>query len=169
MILKNVDKKEDNTVVFQIETEKAEHPEPGAEFYFRGEAANFATKTNEKIGTHFSCALNRSDKPYRWKKERELYQEGLRYNVASFAEDRTMVERLARMQHYRLPTRFCDISTNILLATFFACGGERVTATDRKDDDGYIYLAASPKTGDSISYDCSYNTLEFSFGVEDAS
>ena len=36
-----------------------------------------------------------------------------------------------------------------------------------KDDDGYIYLAASPKTGDSISYDCSYNTLEFSFGVED--
>lgn len=35
-----------------------------------------------------------------------------------------------------------------------------------RDDDGYIYLATEPKTGDGISYDCSYNTLEFSFGAE---
>lgn len=36
----------------------------------------------------------------------------------------------------------------------------------KKDDDGFVYLAEDPLTGDSLSYDCSYNTLEFSFGVE---
>lgn len=36
-----------------------------------------------------------------------------------------------------------------------------------KDDDGYIYLAINEETGDGISFDCSYNTLEFSFGAEE--
>lgn len=37
----------------------------------------------------------------------------------------------------------------------------------QRDDDGNIYLAESLETGDGLSYDCSYNTLEFSFGVEE--
>lgn len=37
----------------------------------------------------------------------------------------------------------------------------------RRDDEGAVYFAEDPKTGDSISFDCSYNTLEFSFGVEE--
>lgn len=36
-----------------------------------------------------------------------------------------------------------------------------------RDDNGDIYSAESPETGDGLSYDCSYNTLEFSFGVEE--
>lgn len=35
-----------------------------------------------------------------------------------------------------------------------------------RDDDGYIYSATEPVTGDNLSFDCSYNTLEFSFGKE---
>lgn len=35
-----------------------------------------------------------------------------------------------------------------------------------RDDDGFIYAATDPVTGDGISFDCSYNTLEFSFGTE---
>lgn len=35
-----------------------------------------------------------------------------------------------------------------------------------RDEDGNIYLAVESQTGDGISYDCSYNTLEFSFGAE---
>lgn len=35
-----------------------------------------------------------------------------------------------------------------------------------RDDEGHIYLATESNTGDGISYDCSYNTLEFSFGTE---
>ena len=37
-----------------------------------------------------------------------------------------------------------------------------------RDDDGFIYNAEDEKTGDILSFDCSYNTIEFSFGaVED--
>lgn len=36
-----------------------------------------------------------------------------------------------------------------------------------RDDDGFIYLAVDEKTGDGLSFDCSYNTLEFSFGAEE--
>lgn len=34
------------------------------------------------------------------------------------------------------------------------------------DDDGHIYFAEKNSNGDSLSYDCSFNTLEFSFGIE---
>lgn len=36
-----------------------------------------------------------------------------------------------------------------------------------RDDDGFIYSAVDEKTGDGLSFDCSYNTLEFSFGTEE--
>lgn len=35
-----------------------------------------------------------------------------------------------------------------------------------RDDEGFIYSALDEKTGDDLSFDCSYNTLEFSFGTE---
>lgn len=35
-----------------------------------------------------------------------------------------------------------------------------------RDDEGFIYSALEEKTGDALSFDCSYNTLEFSFGAE---
>lgn len=36
----------------------------------------------------------------------------------------------------------------------------------RLDDEGNIYSAVSLQNGDGLSYDCSYNTLELSFGIE---
>ena len=36
-----------------------------------------------------------------------------------------------------------------------------------RDDEGEIYSAVSSLTGDCLSYDCSYNTLELSFGKEE--
>lgn len=35
-----------------------------------------------------------------------------------------------------------------------------------RDDDGCIYSAVCSANGDALSFDCSYNTLEFSFGIE---
>ena len=35
-----------------------------------------------------------------------------------------------------------------------------------RDDDGFIYSTLNSANGDGLSYDCSYNTLEFSFGIE---
>ncbi|MBQ7595863.1 MAG: hypothetical protein IJU45_04265, partial [Clostridia bacterium] len=36
-----------------------------------------------------------------------------------------------------------------------------------RDDEGFIYNAFSEKSGDDLSFDCSYNTLELSFGKEE--
>ena len=36
-----------------------------------------------------------------------------------------------------------------------------------RDDNGDIYNATDPGTGDCLSYDCSFNTLEFSFGIDE--
>lgn len=122
-----------------VEEDRALCPnETGAEYFFRGEPLNFHHKGDEtaSLETDFPCYLNQ-DQGF-IDHERDLYQEALRYNVISFDQDKTMVERLARMQHYRLPTRFADITTNMLLAAFFAAGGERMTAKDRENDDGYI-------------------------------
>ena len=36
-----------------------------------------------------------------------------------------------------------------------------------RDDEGNIYRATAPGTGDELSFDCSYNTLEISFGPDE--
>ncbi len=36
-----------------------------------------------------------------------------------------------------------------------------------RDDEGHIYAAQSSRNDDTLSYDCSYNTLELSFGAEE--
>ena len=112
-----------------------------AEFFFRGESMNFKRKAEGialPLDTDFPCYLDRDEK---WiKNERELYQEALRLNVVSFDSDRTMVERVARMQHFQLPTRFCDMSSNVFCAAQFACGcGDLWNKNNRNNGhDGYI-------------------------------
>lgn len=120
-----------------IDEESSVHPESRAEFFFRGESKNHQSDyDDEPLGTAFQSFLDRRGFA---KYERELYQEAMRLNVASFEEDRTMVERVARMQHYLLPTRFCDMSTNVLLSTHFACGGGEKCAEKRDNGrDGYV-------------------------------
>lgn len=114
-----------------------------AEYYFRGEPLNFKRKsegTDCALDTGFPCTIDRDQKWY--ENERELYQEALRLNVVSFSEDVSMVERIARMQHFQLPTRFCDISNNVLAATLFACGvGDLWNKNNRENGhDGYIRI-----------------------------
>ena len=123
-----------------IREEGRYHPEKGAEFFFRGEALNHSsTDDAAPLGTAFSCYLDR-ESAYR-QNEREMYEEALRLNVASFREDVTMVERIARMQHHQLPTRFADMSFNALLSTHFACGGGECNESDKDNGrDGFVRI-----------------------------
>lgn len=124
-------------VLHIIDEEKARHPEVGAEFFFRGEKKNYDSDNDgDSLGTSFQSYLDREGlQEY----ERQLYEEALRLNVASFEEDRTMVERVTRMQHYSLPTRFADMSTNAFLSAHFACGGGESDLEKRDNGrDGFI-------------------------------
>lgn len=109
------------------------------EYFFRGEPENYKSKGSRCLDTSFPCKLDREDK---WvANERKLYEDALRYNVTSFEEDKTMVERVARMQHYQLPTRFADMSDNALLAAHFACDSSGFDCKNKDNDqDGFIRI-----------------------------
>ncbi|WP_144157381.1 FRG domain-containing protein [Paraburkholderia sp. BCC1885] len=50
-----------------------------------------------------------------------LYRELLVSNSIDFDTDTYTLDRLIRMQHFSLPTRLLDITSNALIALFFAC------------------------------------------------
>jgi hypothetical protein len=59
--------------------------------------------------------------------EDRLCKELLIAHHDEFQSDQYCFDRLVRMQHYSLPTRLLDISSNPLMALFFACTGESTT------------------------------------------
>ena len=113
------------------------------EYFFRGESMNFKRKDDGvdlPLDTSFPCYLDRKQEYI--DHERDFYQEAMRLNITSFETDKTMVERVTRMQHYQVPTRFCDLSSNVLMAAMFACGGGDTWNKDKRDNghDGYIRI-----------------------------
>lgn len=79
--------------------------------FFRGHADFVRYKMRPSIYRHRSLVSNESS----------LIQEAILRCPADFPDTSTFFERLVRLQHYGLPTRLLDVTSNALVALYFAC------------------------------------------------
>ena len=98
--------------------------------YFRGESKDFGK-------TAFKPSIFRNN---RWSfNETAMYYDVLQESPLSFEKDKTIFERLVRMQHYGLPTRLLDITSNPLVALYFSCNIDL-------ESDGIFYAITTRKS-----------------------
>ena len=98
------------------------------EFFFRGEVKKFPKRVP---------SIYRDDS---WlKNEDKLFREFVLRNPNEFINEKSTFEILAKMQHYSLPTRLLDITSNPLIALFHACNDEISI-----NQQGYVYVFNIP-------------------------
>lgn len=109
--------------VLQLNKEK----EAGGEIFYRGHADE-------------SWELKPSifRKPNGVVKEHQLFRDMVAYTPQSFSECNSALDYLVQMQHYELPTRLLDVSTNPLVALYFAC--EPKASASEKNEKGKVYV-----------------------------
>lgn len=75
----------------------------------------------DSVGYDLQPALFRQENDKLRLKEDVIFREMIASNPSDFSDDRSTFDKLVRMQHYELPTRLLDITSNPLIALFFAC------------------------------------------------
>jgi hypothetical protein len=70
--------------------------------------------------------------------EDKIFKEIILRTPNDFINEKTAIEKLVKMQHYGIPTRLLDISSNPFIALYFAC-------KEHPDKDGEIIIFKIPK------------------------
>ena len=102
------------------------------EYFFRGHA----NKEWEILPTIYRKPPN----PNYISNEDKIFREIIRKAPHEFINENSTIEKLVKMQHYGIPTRLFDITSNALIALYFACN-----EVDNGEYDGEIICFEIPK------------------------
>lgn len=89
-------------------------PIHGKTRFFRGQAKEWELLPN----------IYRKDKPYYIENEDKIIKDALTNCPDDFPPNDTLFEKLVKLQHYGYATRLLDLTTNALVALYFACFNE---------------------------------------------
>lgn len=99
-------------------------------------------------------------------KEDILYKEAVRRCPEDFDRCRSAFEHMVKMQHYRVPTRLLDITTNPLVALYFACQSNK-----KVDGEVYAFRVKRPEIkyfdSDAVSVVANLARRPASFDADD--
>ncbi|MVA61411.1 FRG domain-containing protein [Agrobacterium vitis] len=118
---------------------------PGEEIFYRGHS-NFKYSLAPSL-----FRKNEAGAYTHLPKEEIMVREILSVQDAQFTNDRSMLDRLVRMQHFGLPTRLLDVSSNPLVALYFACSQVKKDA-EGNELDGEVIILRTPST-DVLNFD----------------
>jgi hypothetical protein len=99
------------------------------EFFYRGESQDFGETKN-------TPSIYRDKKLI--EKEHELFRDFILRNPDEFKNEKTTFQKLVKMQHYGLPTRLLDVTSNALISLYFA-------VENSFEKDGIVYIFEVPK------------------------
>ncbi|GHV01244.1 hypothetical protein FACS1894211_10580 [Clostridia bacterium] len=115
------------------------------QLFFRGESKDYPD-------SRLLPSVFRAKKGKREYNEKEEYYDALT-NFPDELADLSNLSKLAKMQHYNYPTRLLDLTTNPLVALWFACSDySRYRETPKVQKDGYFYIVAT-KTDNILTCD----------------
>ncbi|TRX22042.1 FRG domain-containing protein [Flavobacterium franklandianum] len=97
--------------------------------------------------------------------ENKIFKEFILRTPSDFLNEKSALEKLVKMQHYGLPTRLLDITTNPLVALYFACN-------EKSKQDGKVFAFKVPKEdikyydSDTVSIIANIAKRPLSFSIE---
>ena len=108
--------------------------ETGTEIFYRGHAA-----TTWKLLPSIFRKPKDEAKIRGIEKEHLLFRDMVAHVPRDFSECKSALDYLVQMQHYSLPTRLLDVTTNPLVALYFAC--QQIPAPAKNEnEDGKVFL-----------------------------